>query len=98
MGHCGVLHGFCDLVRWSGAVNTCSLLFGRSIERKLRAPIMQTKVMSAQRNSPMQPADELCKPLLQIDPVEFSHKFNERNFLVEHQLQGHPLFEIPRLL
>lgn len=36
--------------------------------------------------------------MLRIDPAEFANKFNKRHFLVSHQLSGHPLFEIPRLL
>jgi len=59
---------------------------------------MQTTVMPAPRESLVPLADERRRPLLQIDPVEFSNKFNERHFLVEHQLKDHPLFALPRLL
>jgi hypothetical protein len=59
---------------------------------------MQNTVISAPRESLVPPADEHRGTLLQIDSAEFSDKFNERHFLVQHQLQGHPLFEIPRLL
>jgi hypothetical protein len=59
---------------------------------------MQTTDLSALRDSHAQPADERCKPLLKIDPVQFADKFNKQQFLVEHRLQDHPLFEIPRLL
>ena len=59
---------------------------------------MQTTVMPAPRESLVPLADERRRPLLQIDPVEFSNKFNERHFLVEHQLKDHPLFSLPRLL
>ena len=45
-----------------------------------------------------QAAGERREPLLKIDPAEFNRNFNQRNFLVEHRLQDHPLFEIPRLL
>jgi hypothetical protein len=59
---------------------------------------MQTTVISAERDCLVQPADEYSKQLLKIDPVQFTHKFNEQHFLVEHRLRDHPLFEIPRLL
>ena len=59
---------------------------------------MQNTVISAPRESLAPPAEEHRGALLQIDPAEFNDKFNKRHFLVQHQLQGHPLFEIPRLL
>jgi hypothetical protein len=70
---------------------------GHSIESKLRAS-MQTTDRSALRDPHLQPVDGQGKPLLRIDPVQFADKFNKRHFLVEHQLQDHPLFKIPRLL
>jgi hypothetical protein len=80
-----------------GTENICKMPAGRSIESKLRAS-MQTTDRSALRDHPLQPVDEQGEPLLRIDPVQFADKFNKRHFLVEHHLQGHPLFEIPRLL
>ena len=59
---------------------------------------MQTTDLSALRDSHAQPADGRSKPLLKIDPSQFADKFNKQQFLVEHRLQDHPLFEIPRLL
>ena len=36
--------------------------------------------------------------MLKIDPQLYASKFNQQQFLVQHRLKDHPLFEIPRLL
>ncbi len=36
--------------------------------------------------------------MLNIDPTAYRQNFNQRHFLVQHELASHPLFEIPRLL
>jgi hypothetical protein len=38
-----------------------------------------------------------CK-LIEGDPQSFREQFNRNSFLLRHQLVGHPLFELPRLL
>jgi hypothetical protein len=35
---------------------------------------------------------------LTLDPEVFAHQFNRRPFFIEHQLAGHPLFALPRLV
>ena len=37
-------------------------------------------------------------PILSFDPQVFAAQFNRRPFYVEHQLVGHPLFELGRLI
>jgi len=36
--------------------------------------------------------------LLHIDPLRFRERFDRQPFLVQHQLVGHPLFALPRLI
>jgi hypothetical protein len=36
--------------------------------------------------------------LLRIDPLRFRERFDRQPFLVQHQLPGHPLFALPRLI
>jgi hypothetical protein len=37
-------------------------------------------------------------PLLPVQDFNFQQKFNQKSFQFNHQLAGHPLFEIPRLV
>jgi hypothetical protein len=36
--------------------------------------------------------------MLKLDPTLFSERFNQRHFLLQHTLSGHPLFQLPRLI
>jgi hypothetical protein len=44
------------------------------------------------------PAAATGPPLAPIDPARFAAAFNRRPFLIRHQLAGHPLFALPRLV
>jgi len=37
-------------------------------------------------------------PLLDADPVEFRANYNEKSFMFRHNMAGHPLFELPRIV
>jgi len=36
--------------------------------------------------------------MLDLSPEVFRKNFNRRHFILQHELTGHPLFELPRLI
>jgi hypothetical protein len=59
---------------------------------------MQATTLGDRPKSVPQSVSNAYQPVLRIDSSQFASKFNKQHFLVEHSLQAHPLFEIPRLL
>jgi len=66
---------------------------------------MSSTILSSDLSAPARAVDNVDNVnhkaggnLLEIDPRAFRESFNRQAFVVRHNLSGHPLFELPRLI